>query len=364
MSELRKKFLELHKALNASMVDREEEVSCVLVAMVAHEHVLFVGPPGTAKSLIADQVTKAFVDAIGFQKLLTKYSEPSEVFGPVSLKGLKDDRYEHVTAGFLPEAHVALIDEIGKAGPAIINNFLTITNERKFDNGSKRIDCPLRLLIGASNEWPIGEGYETCGAMFDRFLIRKAVRYVSPSSLERILWGELPRISASLTVAEWDQAAAEAKAIPWSKEAKNALLEILDRLRRDGIRPSDRRVRKSVGIAQASAWLQGGSEVKRQHLEVLQHVLWEDPIEHPQKVTDVVIDIANPGAKDLAQMLIEVDEIIGRINPREPREETYADMAKLSEIAKKMSGLPGEKAQRASRTTSERVKKLQVELLA
>lgn len=361
---LHAKFARLGQVLNASLVDRQEEISCVLVAMVANEHVLFVGPPGTAKSLLCDGVTKAIGGAIAFQRLLTKYSEPAELFGPISLTALKDDRLEHCIEGYLPTADVAFVDEIGKSSPAIINQLLTIMNEGVFDNGPVRVKCPLKLLIAASNEWPIGEGYETCQAMFDRFIFRKSVRYVAPSSLESVIFGELPDVGECLTVDELQRATAEARSLPWSEDGKRAYMEILDRLRQEGIRPSDRRCRKCAKVAQAAAWLSGSQSVQRQHLEVLQHCLWEDPIEHPGKTTDVVIEVANPGARQLSQLLIEADELLGRVNPRSVDESTYVDMAKLKDVHRRMAELPGDRPKQAADMVYGRLKSLTAALMS
>ena len=245
-----------------------------------------------------------------------------------------------------------------------MNQLLTVMNERKFDNGPNRIDCPLRILVAASNEWPVGEGYETCAALFDRFLIRKTVSYVSPMSLDSLIWGALPEIGETLTLEEVDAAQDEVSAMPWSDDAKEALLTILDRLRREGIRPSDRRVRKSTEIAQAAAWFRGRDEVSVQDLECLQHVLWEDPIEHPQKTADIVIDVANPGAHKLAELLQTAAELTAGINPRSPDADTYADIAKLKEVSAKLKELPGDRAAEAAKRVNEDANRLTMALMA
>lgn len=340
-------FGQLAKSLNASLVDREEEVSCILVALAAGEHTLFVGPPGTGKSLLCDNLTKAVGGARSFQRLITKHSEPSELFGPISIRGLKEDRMEHVIDGFLPTADIAFVDEIGKSSPAIINSLLTVMNERKFDNGPNRIDCPLTMLMGASNEWPVGEGFETCAALFDRFVIRKSVDYVSPTSMARLLWGEFKSPEVALTKEDVRAVQRDVEAIGWTSDGQEALLEILDSLRAEGIRVSDRRAYKARKIAQAAAWLHGMSAVEPQHLEVLQHVLWEDPIEHPKKAAEVVIGVANPAAKKLAQLLSEAQELMTIINPRRPSESLYNDIAKLKEVAGRLREIPGDRAMAA-----------------
>ncbi|TWT58944.1 ATPase RavA [Thalassoglobus neptunius] len=348
MSQAHQKFVQLHKALNASLIERDEEIACLLVALAAGEHLLLVGPPGTAKSALCNSLLDSLSGEIAyFERLLGKYSKPEELFGPPSLKALKDDRFEHKIEGFLPSAHLSFVDEIGKASPAIINSLLTIMNERKFDNGPDRIDCPLRILVAASNEWPVGEGFETCGAMFDRFLLRKAVSYVTPLSLKDVIFAELSKVPEILSLEDIDAAVAESASIPWSESGKEAYLKILDRLRSEGIRPSDRRCRKSARLARAAAWLRGASEVLPEHLEVLQHALWEDPVEHPQKVSEVVIEVSNPGAKKLAQLLVEARELVESVNTRNVTGETYGQLAKLTEVCNKLRDLPGDRAKEA-----------------
>ena len=170
-------------SMEQNLVERETEVRLLLLAALSGEHVLFIGPPGTAKSELGRRLSKLCAGSF-FERLLTKFSVPEELFGPLSMRALEDDRYIRQTEGYLPDATVAFIDEIFKANSAILNTLLTVLNERLFDNGSERTRIPLLCLVGASNELPESE---ELNALYDRFLIRKEVRQVTSGGLVQLL---------------------------------------------------------------------------------------------------------------------------------------------------------------------------------
>jgi MoxR-like ATPase len=176
VSSLKERLADLLGDLEAGLVERRRQVRLALLAALAGEHTLLIGPPGTAKSELARRLHLAFEEASYFERLLTRFSVPEELFGPLSISALEQDRYERQTAGYLPQASIAFIDEVFKANSAILNALLTLLNERKFDNGAGRQDCPLISVIGATNEVPAGEVAE---AFFDRFLVRLPVAPVS-----------------------------------------------------------------------------------------------------------------------------------------------------------------------------------------
>jgi MoxR-like ATPase len=172
------------EALEHGLVERCQTARLCFLSALAGEHTLLIGPPGTAKSELARRLHTAFRDASYFERLLTRFSVPEEIFGPLSIKALEEDRYERHTAGFLPEASIAFIDEVFKANSAILNALLTLLNERQFDNGAGRQSCPLISVIGATNDVPEDEVAE---AFFDRFLVRLPVAPVSDAGFGELL---------------------------------------------------------------------------------------------------------------------------------------------------------------------------------
>lgn len=187
--------------LQVGLVERERAVRLALLAALAGEHTLLIGPPGTAKSELARRIHLGFGGGHYFERLLTRFSVPEELFGPLSISALEADRYERHIDGFLPTATVAFIDEVFKANSAILNALLTLLNEREFDNGAGRVRCPLISVIGATNEVPADEVGE---AFFDRFLVRIPVAPVSAAGFARLLEAghrlNAPEISAAETI--------------------------------------------------------------------------------------------------------------------------------------------------------------------
>ena len=355
------KFAAMRVDLNTALIEREQEIDLVLVALVAREHVLLVGCPGTAKSLLSASLVR-WMDGQRFSVLLTKYSTPEEVFGPISLTGLKADRYRRITTGRLPEAHVAFIDEIWKASSAILNTLLTILQEREFDNDGLRTPCPLQLCVAASNEWPgsNGDGQEL-GALFDRFLLRREVRPIATErGLDRLLWGPVEiTLSSTITPAEIDQAATAARNLPWSDSAKAAFWSILKDARQEGISPGDRRARKAVSVCQAAAWLSGHTQVETDDLEVLAAVLWVDPVEQPAKLAKIVGMIANPERMKINGLLVEAEQIISETDLRDLGQ-TATACKKLSEVHGQLSSLTGARATMAAEHVAAEVKRIRL----
>ena len=359
----RAKFAATRAEMSSALIERDDEIDLVLTALIAKEHVLLVGPPGCAKSLLLDSILK-WSGGTRFAILLTKYTVPEEVVGPVSLAGLKEDRYLRITTGKLPEADFAYLDEVFKASSAILNTLLRLLNERTFDAGdgaAKKV--PLKLCVGASNEWPSPETGKELAALFDRFTFRRTVRPIlTQAGRKRLLWDRdhVPTLSTIIAPIEVEASHFEAMSLPWSPAATEALETVIRELAKEGVQPGDRRQVKAVAAARSYAWLHGAERVEPEHLEVLASVLWDDPVEQPGKCAQVIAKVANPTGMRVNQYLLEVEQILAGADVKNLAEAAKA-AAKLAEIDKQLGSLTGNgRVEKARTYVKEQLKKLKL----
>jgi MoxR-like ATPase len=244
------------RALEQGLIERGVAVRLLLLAALAGEHALLIGPPGTAKSLLARRLSRVFDGARFFERLLTRFSTPEELFGPLSLKALEDDRYERLIDGYLPTAGIGFLDEVFKANSAILNALLTLLNEREFDNGAGRRHTPLICVVGASNELPTDESLL---AFHDRFLLRVPVQPVGDANFAALL--QLDESAAPavppLTAAERAAITAARDRVGLGDDALAALRALRGWLTRHEITVSDRRWRQLVGLMRCAAACEG-----------------------------------------------------------------------------------------------------------
>lgn len=263
--------------LGQTFLERAEVIDGALAALLAGQHVLLIGPPGTAKSMLADELCRRLDGTRYFQWLLTKFTTPEELFGAVSLRALESDDYRRVTAFKLPEAHIAFLDEVFKANSSILNSILTVMNERRFHNGREVTDVPLISLFGATNELPEDDELQ---ALYDRFLLRFVVGYIADDfRFLRMLQGKPPgsRTSLSLTELRALQDAVLQVAVP--QHVYRSLTDIRRELGRKQIVASDRRYHQAVRLLQAHAYLDDRDTVAERDLFFLDNVFWHDPKE-------------------------------------------------------------------------------------
>jgi len=238
------------------LVQRETLVELVVLCAVAREHLLVIGPPGTAKSEAVRRIASRLGGSY-FEYLVGRFTEPTEIFGPVNLRKLKEGFVETETAGMLPEADIAFLDEVFLGSTAILNTLLTILNERTFRRGHTIMSCPLRVCVGASNQLPEDEHL---AALADRFLVRVFVEPVGDSGLEELLsqgWslGREPD-GALASMAQLDLLAAAALAMDLTS-LRSALAHGVRLLRGAGITLTDRRVVRAQRLVAAAAALAG-----------------------------------------------------------------------------------------------------------
>ena len=319
-----------------------------LLAALAGESIILLGPPGVAKSMVARQLKTAFKNARSFEYLMSRFSTPDEIFGPVSIQKLKtSDTYERAVEGYLPTADVVFLDEIWKAGPAIQNTLLTVINEKIFRNGNREMHLPLKLLVAASNELPAkGEGLE---ALWDRFVIRIESRPIKLEKNFRAMLLEAPTdflgptdftdstdFSGSkgksdstdfssptdftdstdfsdlkITAEEYAEWAEKICKIGVKEEVLDAISAIRKSLRavnvdeaaeRRNIYVSDRRWKNIVRLLRTSAFMQDREEVDICDLLPIYHCLWQEPEERDAIRSIVIRALFSPFAEKLVEM--------------------------------------------------------------
>ena len=343
------RFKLLLQEMNRGIYEKNTEISLSLLAALAGESVILLGPPGVAKSMVARQLKTAFRDAQSFEYLMSRFSTPDEIFGPVSIQKLKtSDTYERAVEGYLPTADVVFLDEIWKAGPAIQNTLLTVINEKIFRNGNREMHLPLKLLVAASNELPAkGEGLE---ALWDRFVIRIESRPIKLEKNFRAMLLDSNESHTDLTdstdeanamsvcdirispeeYAEWAEKICK---IGVKEEVLDAISAIRKSLRavnvdeaaeRRNIYVSDRRWKNIVRLLRTSAFMQDREEVDICDLLPIYHCLWQEPEERDAIRNIVIRALFSPFADKLVEMKNALAEDIKyhrvRRNPEDGRD--------------------------------------------
>lgn len=342
MNDLKLRITSLLGQLNERVFEKEHIVALSLLSAMAGESIFLLGPPGVAKSMVARRLKLAFRDASAFEYLMSRFSTPDEIFGPVSISKLKDsDTYERIVEGYLPSAGVAFLDEIWKAGPAIQNALLTIINEKIYRNGQFSIRVPLKGLIAASNELPAqGQGLD---ALWDRFLIRCLVGGITDESeFDRMISStdeSEPVVDDDLLItdeeyAEWEKSVAAIK-IHYSifeviHHLKDQIEQYNRKVQNEGLvtNPlyvSDRRWKKMVKLLKTSAFLNDSDTIRLSDCTLLSYCLWSE-IEQMDIVDEIVTDSIRKSAEGYLLNIKGLEQDIEELKSKQSSEHSLREI--------------------------------------
>jgi MoxR-like ATPase len=301
------KLINTFKAeLERPFVGREEEALVITLALMTAEHAILVGEPGTAKSALARRAAD-LLKARFFKYLLTKFTEPDELLGPLDIQAFKEGRYARIMKNKLPDAEIAFLDEIFNASSAILNTLLTLLNERVVYDGFNEIKVPVWSVIAASNSVPEDPEYQ---ALYDRFLLRHFVKPVSEDKWERLLdaaWRiEVEGYRASqpvLTMSDLAEIHSLVLKVDVSR-IKQVLVKIYAELEDQGVHLTDRRKGKALKVIAAHSLLSGRTVSTEEDLFVLKYVA-----PHSREDVDKVYAVLLEGIGGIERALRELDEI-------------------------------------------------------
>ena len=366
------KVRDVGRALDERYLDKSEIVRMLLVTLVAGEHMLIVGPPGTAKSALVRHLAR-LVDARYFEYLLTRFSEPNEIFGPVDIKAFREGTFVRRVEAMLPDAEIVFLDEIFKSNSAILNSLLSILNERRFFTGSATIRVPLCSLFGATNEVP---NDDALGAVFDRFLVRTLSENLDSFHFHGLVergvraeaealgsgpssGGGLDDVKPLVTLAEIRRLQERLpQFMRFSEDFLARYKGLVFQLRSEGVSISDRRVVKLLKMFAASALIDGRTAAHDGDFFVLRHV-WNSTDQIP-----ILEDVVGPvlekhhrehpeerrtraRAADLDGILAELGVIRGILLGGEPLSDVqlFSQLRNLQDIRAALQVLGTETAQ-------------------
>jgi MoxR-like ATPase len=318
------RLTQLARALEERFLGKDEVIRLLIVAAIAGEHAVLIGPPGTAKSALIRTFAR-LLHAHYFEYLLTRFTEPNEIFGPVDIGAFREGRYERRTEGMLPEAEIVFLDEVFKSNSAILNALLTLLNERRYNSGGHSLRCPLLSAFGASNEVP---GDETLTAIYDRFILRIRNDNLDAYHFQDLLQKGLEHEVLQMTDAQV-QPLVTARELA---ELQRGLLQrtrfgeeffsqykgIVFQIRAEGVSLSDRRVVKLLKLFAASAYLDGRAQPDASDLFVLKHV-WnnEDQAQILEAIVTPVLEAhyrEHPNARRVGAAGVGIEALAAEID--------------------------------------------------
>lgn len=328
---LHQRFSRVKGSLSSFFKERGQLIDALFVSALTGEHVFVLGTPGTGKSALLHSITGClgFKREEVFSTLLTQYSTPEEVCGPPDFKKLKSQGvYERRTQGYMPSARAAFLDECFKANSSILNSLLMLLNERKFFNGGVLVDCPIEMVLGASNEMPQDKSLD---ALFDRFLLRVVVEPLrNPNNQQAVIFGAEEYTMTTNLASETLAAARKAvQQVTFPKEAQDFCIMLKSAVEAEGFYASDRRWKTAMKAVQATAFLAGRKEVQTDDFQVLAMILWQKPKDRPA-LYKIIMSQTNPlalKAQEINDMMVEI-----LTNHRKDMEVATGGSAKLALI--------------------------------
>jgi MoxR-like ATPase len=322
--DLPRRLAHVGKTLESRFLGKEEAIRLLLIAVLAGEHAVLIGPPGTAKSALIRTFAR-LLDARYFEYLLTRFTEPNEIFGPVDIAAFREGRYERRVDGMLPTAEIVFLDEVFKSNSAILNALLTLLNERRYTSGGAVLSCPLLSCFGASNEVPTDE---TLTAVFDRFLLRIRSENLDAYHFQDLLTKgveyEVMALSGAqpqplVSARELHELHREfGKTMRFSEDFFSQYKGLVFQIRAEGITVSDRRVVKLLKLFAASAWLDGRTEPDASDFFVLKHI-WnnEDQAAILEGIVTPVLEAhyrERPNARRVGAVGVGIEALAGEID--------------------------------------------------
>lgn len=350
---VRQTLLALEAELNTFSLEREDLVRGLLLALLSRSHLFVLGPPGADKSRLIASLMARIDGASTFSLLLTRFTTPEEVLGPIDIPAYEQGTYARIVTGMLPTAHVGFLDEVFKANSAILNALLELMNERTYRNGGSTRRSPLVSIFSASNELPQAE---ELGPLYDRLLLRYEVGYLAdeanvtrllsrPTAVHHAQNGRAH--TTRVTLDQVEEAQVEAAGVHLHEDAISVLLRIRSDLQQAGLAVSDRRLFQALAVVRAQAWLEGRSMAVDEDLEVLTHVLWTEPKDRRTVSERVLTHAAPASAKALELRDLAAEQRKIALEKRTSSEQETAEaMTKLKGLVESLVALRRDLSQR------------------
>jgi len=315
------------RTLEGSFLGKSEAIRLMMIASIAGEHMVLIGPPGTAKSALIRLFAK-LVDATYFEYLLTRFTEPNEIFGPIDIQAFRSGSYQRRMDGMLPQAEIVFLDEVFKANSAILNSLLSVLNERVYTVGNNVWQTPLISAFGASNEVPNDEDLM---AVFDRFLLRvrsdNLDSYHFQDLLQKGLAHEVSKLSgeyAAIQPVIQSQALHDLQGVfaqrmqSFPEDFLSTYKGLVFQIRAEGVSMSDRRAIKLLKLFAASAMLDGRKAADNSDFFILRHI-WNnlDQSEILDGIVGPVLEAhyrEHPDARRFGAADVGMDALVAEIN--------------------------------------------------